>query len=88
MVSLLGTAALIIASVIGTVILFRHNPEGVTRSVRVVDKARWIIGIAFLALAAYHLILSGDPGLIAIAVAGFAFLTGYALVERPWQNVI
>lgn len=88
MVSVLGVGALILAAIIGTFILWRMNPEGVTRSVRLVDKVRWIAGLAFLGLAAWHMVRSGNPLLIAVSVGAVAFLTGYILVEQPWREVI
>lgn len=84
----LGILALIMAAVLGTLTMWRLNEPAVRTTVTLVDKARWIIGILFLGLAAWHFLRSGNPVLIAIAVLGFAFLTGFMLVERPWTEVI
>lgn len=84
----LGIVALILAAVLGTVVLWRLNEPAVRTTVTLADKARWIIGIVFLALAAWHFLRSGNPILIAAALLAFAFLTGYLLMERPWAEVI
>lgn len=84
----LGIAALIATTALVVLWLFRVNESGVERTVRVVDKARWVIGLLFLGLAAYHLIRSGDPLMVLVAMGGFAFLIAYLLVEQPWKRVI
>jgi len=88
MVTTLGILAAILAAVVGTWVVYRMAPNSVERTISVAEKLRWAFGLAFLALAAYHLLRSGNPVYITAAVLGFAFLTGYALVERPWKSTI
>lgn len=88
MVSPLGIGALILAAIIGTVLMWRVNEPLVRDTVTFVEKIRFVFGLVFLGLAAYHLIRSGNPLMVLLAVSGFVFLTGYALVERPWNEVI
>lgn len=88
MVTPLAVGALILTAVIGTFILYMVNEPAVRATVSFVDRIRYVVGILFLGLAAYHLIRSGNPVYVGIAVLGFAFLTGYALVERPWSDTI
>lgn len=84
----LGVLALILAAILGTIALWRLNEPGVRATVSFVEKIRMVLGILFLGLLAYHFLRSGNPILILVAVGGFAFLTGYALIERPWSRVI
>lgn len=88
MSSAVAVGALILAAVLGTFILWTINESFVRGTVSFVEKVRYVVGILFLALIAYHFLRSGNPLYIALAVLGFAFLTGYMLVERPWQNTI
>lgn len=84
----LAIAALILAVVLATYLIWTLNAPAVRTTVGVVEKLRLVIGILFLTLAAWHLLRSGNPLYVALAMLGFAFLTAYALVERPWQNTI
>lgn len=86
--STVAIAALALAVVLGVFLLWRVNQPLVAATVRTADKARWALGLIFLPLAAYHLLRSGNILYIGLALAGFAFVTGYALVERPWESVI
>lgn len=88
MASALAVIALILTAVLGTVVMWRLNEPAVRATIGFVDKIRYVIGILFLGLGAYHFLKSGNPLLILIAAAGFAFLTGWALVERPWDETI
>lgn len=88
MVTTIGAAALILAAVIGTFVMWRLNKPAVQGTVTVVEKLRLYIGIVFMGILAYHLLRSGNLLYIIIAALAFAFLTGYALVERPWENTI
>lgn len=88
MASALAVLALIAAAVLGTLVLWRLNEPAVRATIGFVDKLRYVLGMVFLALGAYHFLKSGNPLLIAVAAAGFAFLTGWALVERPWAETI
>lgn len=88
MVSALAISALILAAVLGTFVLYALNAPAVEATVSMVDKIRYLVGILFLGLAAWHLLRSGNPVYVVLAMAGIAFLTGYALVERPWANTI
>lgn len=84
----LGIAALILAAVLGTLLLWWLNEPAVRSTVTLVDKARYVIGTIFLSLALYHFLRSGDPLRIFAALVGIVFLTGFLLVERPWKEVI
>lgn len=80
--------ALALAAILGTFVLYSLNAPAVETTVSFVDRIRYVVGILFLGIAAYHLFQSGNPVYIAIGIAGVAFLTGYALVERPWSETI
>jgi hypothetical protein len=84
----LAIAALILAAVLGTFIIYQMNTPAVKATVSFVDRIRYVVGFLFLALGAWHLLRSGNVLYVLIAVLGFAFLTGYALVERPWKETI
>lgn len=86
--SSLGVAAAIGAAAIGGWLLYVFNRPAAVFAVNTVEKLRWFFGILFMGLVAYHLIQSGDPLFTFIAALGFMFLTLYALIERPWSNVI
>lgn len=88
MVSALAITSLILAAVLGTFVLYSLNAPAVEATVSMVDRIRYLVGILFLGLAAWHLLRSGNPLQIGLALAGIAFLTGYALVERPWADTI
>lgn len=88
MVTALALVSITLAVVLATFLAWRVNQPAVRATVSFVDRIRYVVGFLFLALAAYHLIQSGDPLSIAAAMLGMAFLTGYALVERPWQGTI
>lgn len=83
-----AVASLILASIIGTLILWYINEPAVRGTVTFVDRIRGILGALFLGLIAYHLIRSGNIVDLALAGLGFAFLTGWFLVERPDKNTI
>lgn len=87
-VSVIGVTALILAAVIGTIAMWYLNEPLVRGTVSAAERARFAFGLLFLSLAAYHFIRSGNPLLVAIAVIGFMFLTGWLLVEKPWNEVI
>lgn len=84
----LAVGALIIAVIIATLLLWRTNEGAVRGAVSLGERLRLVFGLIFLALAAYHLIRSGNPLYIGAAVIGFGFLTAWLLVERPWDEVI
>lgn len=88
MVTTIGIGALILAAVIGTALLWWINEPAVNRGVSFVERVRWSVGIVFLILLSYHLLRSGNLLYIMGAVLGFGFLTAYALVEKPWREVI
>lgn len=84
----LAIAALIIAAVLGTFLIWTLNAPAVRATVSFVDRIRYVVGFLFLGLGAWHLLRSGNVLYVLIAILGFAFLTGYALVERPWNETI
>lgn len=88
MVTPLAFGALALAAILGTFIMWTLNEPAVRATVSFVDRIRYVVGIIFLGIAARHLLLSGNPLYIGLAMAAVAFLTGYALMERPWENTI
>lgn len=88
MASLLAIGALMLAAVIGTFVLWSVNEPAVSATVGFFEKIRWVAGLIFLALAGYHLVRSENVLYVVIAVGVVAFLTGYLLVEQPWEDTI
>lgn len=86
--SVLGIVSLVLVAILGTYLLWRINEPAVRKAYSTADKLRWVFGLVFLGLAAYHLVHSGQPKQIVAAMIAFSFLTAWALVERPWDDTI
>lgn len=84
----LAVVALILASVIGTYVIWTLNEPAVRATVTFADRIRYILGFFFLGLMAWHLVNSGNPVYVFAAVIGVMFITGYALMEKPWSDTI
>lgn len=87
MVSLLTVIAVSIIVIGITYLIITRNPSKAERTYHKVDFLRQVVGAVFVVLAVWTFLQSGDPLLIAFAIAGLAFVTAYILVEKPHKEI-